>query len=44
MLSAEKIDILVQTADGLKLETRDIYADQTTLGVKIWPFSYNYLS
>ena len=34
MLSAERIDILVQKEDGLKLENRDIYADQTTLGVK----------
>jgi PAH dioxygenase small subunit len=34
MLSAERIDILVQKEDGLKLEKRDIYADQTTLGVE----------
>ena len=34
MLSAERIDILVQTEDGLKLEKRNIYADQTTLGVE----------
>jgi hypothetical protein len=34
MLSAERIDILVQTDSGLKMEKRDIYVDQTTLGVE----------
>ncbi len=34
MLSAERKDILVQTDSGLKLESRVIYADQTTLGVE----------
>ena len=34
MLSAERIDILEQTVSGLKLEQRNIYADQTTLGVE----------
>jgi PAH dioxygenase small subunit len=34
MLSAERIDILEPTDSGLKLARRDIYVDQTTLGVE----------